>query len=332
MHTRTNFHTKMLMKKIIAGLCILAIVTLLGGALIWGSLTGPVNKNDTSSQEFVVENGAGTKAIGANLKEAGLIKSPLAFYVTAKLLHIENTIQAGTFRISPSQSLKQIAMNLTRGIDDIQITIPEGKRAEEIADILEASIPGYTEEWRQQLVRKEGYLFPDTYQIPHNADISLIIGLLTKEFESKYSQITLSPSNTLTKEELVILASLIEREARHDEDRPMVAGVIVNRLGIDMAVQIDATVQYAVGYQTNTKSWWKKDLTYDDLKIKSPYNTYTNTGLPPTPICNPGIEALEAAANPESHDYLFYITDQNGVNRYAKTLDQHNANIEKYGL
>jgi UPF0755 protein len=201
------------MRKILGILGIIGIFIVIGLSLWWGNLTGPVNKNDTSSKEFIVNNGAGIKAIGADLKEAGLIKSPFAFYITAKLLHIENTIQAGSFRISPSQSLKQIAMNLTRGIDDIQITIPEGKRAEEIADILEESIPGYTENWREQLVLKEGYLFPDTYQIPHNADISLIINLLTNEFERKYSQIAISPSNTLSNEELVILASLIERSA-----------------------------------------------------------------------------------------------------------------------
>ncbi|MDO8515080.1 MAG: endolytic transglycosylase MltG, partial [bacterium] len=127
----------------------------------------------------------------------------------------------------------------------------------------------------------------------------------------------------------LIIASLVEREARMEIDRPIVASVIYNRLKNDMAIDIDATVQYAIG-RTGTAGWWKKDLTIDDLKFKSPYNTYLNPGLPPTPICNPGLSSINAAVNPAKTDYLFYISDLSGKMYYAQTLSEHNRNINLY--
>ena len=117
-----------------------------------------------------------------------------------------------------------------------------------------------------------------------------------------------------------------------EEDRSLVASVIYNRLSIGMKLDIDATLQYALGYQEDDKRWWKKGLTNEDKKINSLYNTYTNPSLPPRPISNPGLSAISAALNPAQTDYLYYITDQNGKNRYATNLEGHNANIEKYGL
>ena len=192
-------------------------------------------------------------------------------------------------------------------------------------------MPNYESTWDDQLPSHEGYLFPETYLLPHNSTIQSIVTTLTDTFNDRYKEVTLGKT-TLNQSQLVILASLIEREGRKDEDRPLIASVIYNRLAIGMPLQIDATVQYALGYNSYEKTWWKKDLTYDDLKINSTFNTYTNTGLPPTPICNPGIKSIQAAANPANTNYLYYITDKNGVNHYAATLDQHNANIRKYGL
>jgi UPF0755 protein len=273
----------------------------------------------------------GVKAIGAKLQEAHLIKSAFAFYLTVKRLKLENKIQAGDFQLSPSDSTETIAQNLTKGALDVWVTIPEGKRAEEVTQILkDASFPSYDSTWQTQLKAHEGYLFPDTYLIQKNATIEQIISLLTSTFDNKIASL---PNRTnLSSAKIVILASLIEREAKKDEDRPLVSSVMHNRLDIGMPLQIDATVQYALGYDYYGKTWWKKELTFDDLKLNSPFNTYTNTGLPPTPIANPGIKALEAAASPATSSFLFYITDKNGVNRYAKTLTEHNANIKKYGL
>ena len=135
----------------------------------------------------------------------------------------------------------------------------------------------------------------------------------------------------MTEKEVLILASLVEKEARHDEDRQKVASIILKRLKNDIKLQIDATVQYALGYQSEEKTWWKKNLTQEDLDIDSPYNTYKNEGLPPGPIANPGLASIEAVINADANtSYLYYISDKNGNMHYARTLEEHQANIDKY--
>jgi len=152
-------------------------------------------------------------------------------------------------------------------------------------------------------------------------------------FDSKVDSLT--PSNTnLTKPQLIILASLIEREMKTGDERPIVAGIILNRLNAGMPLQIDATVQYAVasarcGSEIISCAWWEP-LASADLVINSPYNTYENTGLPPTPIANPGLSAIKAAYNPSTTDYLYYIHDSSGTIHYATTLEEQDANIKKY--
>jgi UPF0755 protein len=124
---------------------------------------------------------------------------------------------------------------------------------------------------------------------------------------------------------------MVEREARTDESRQQVASVMLNRIEDEMKLDIDATVQYAIGYDKTENSWWKKNLTFDDLEIESPYNTYRNANIPPAPICNPSLSSIQAVANADKNTpYYFYITDPNGNMHYAETLEQHNANIDKY--
>lgn len=315
------------MRKLLLAITIIAI----GLFFWWTNAISPVNTSDTHKEIFVIAKGQGVKAIAKNLKNQKLIRDENAFYLLIKQLGIENKIQAGSFRLSPSLSSEKIAQALTKGSLDAWITIPEGKRADEIADILQKAIPAYTDSWRQKLQANEGYLFPDTYLIPIDADIDQIIAIMRSTFDQKYATIT-NKKPTMTQHEIVTLASLIEREGKHDEDRPLIASVIYNRLDNGMPLQIDATVQYVLGYQPNESSWWKRHLSFDDLKVASAYNTYIHTNLPPTPIASPGMKALEAAMNPAETDYLFYITDKNGINHYGKTNEEHEQNIEKYGL
>lgn len=308
---------------------VLFIIVSIGGIWFWWQINStPVNPSDTSQKVFVIEQGAGVRSIANDLKQQGLIKSPTAFYLWVKFNHLENGIQAGDFRLSPSMSLAILTKNLTHGSLDYWVTIPDGKRALEIAAILQEKTSNYSDAWKEELIQNEGYLFPDTYLIPSTASIDDIVALLRKNFDAKYATIT--ANNALSEKQIVTVASLVEREARFPEDKPLVASVIYNRLHSGMPLQIDATVQYAVGYDKTEQSWWKKGLTVDDLKIDSPYNSYTNTGLPPTPICNPGASDLEAAANPANTDYIFYVSDSSGHLHFAKTLQQHNANIKKY--
>lgn len=320
------------MKKLFVIFLGIVLLLAVGGWMWWQRGTSAVNPQDKTQKMFIIQPGEGVNSIADRLKEEGLITDALVFSFIVRKEGYEKKIQAGDFRLSPSMNPQQIAETLTTGVIDIWITIPEGKRAEEIADILKENIPTYNDSWRQELVLREGYLFPDTYLIPKDATIDTIISIMTNNFEQRYAQATEEKTSNRSQKEIVILASLIEREGRHDEDRFLIASVLENRLDIGMALQIDATVQYALGYQPQQKLWWKQGVTFNDLKINSPYNTYLHPGLPPGPIANPGMEALEAAANPSETDYLYYITDKNGINRYAKTYEEHNANIKRYGL
>lgn len=299
--------------------------------LWWQNGIRAVSPNNNTPKIFVVEKGQGVREISRNLKIQGLIRDQIVFFLYARFNGIDKKIQAGDFRINPSMKATEIAENLTHGTLDIWVTIPEGKRAEEIADLLKEKMPQFEESWRAQLRENEGYLFPDTYLLPRGADADLVISILKNTFEQRYNTLDTSKS-TLTKNQIVIVASLIEREAKRDEDRKLVASVILNRLSIGMKLDLDASIQYALGYQEDEKRWWKKSLTFEDLKLNSPYNTYRVNGLPPTPISNPGLASLEAVVNPATTDYLFYISDSKGINRYAKDLEGHNANIKTYGL
>lgn len=319
------------MKKISIVLILLFLI-FFGAFIWWTNGLSPVNQNDRTEQIFVVRKGKAMRDIIQDLKKKGLIKDPVVFFLLVKKLGIDGKIQAGDFRLSPSMTAEEIAENLTHGTLDIWITIPEGKRAEEVAQILQKDLPSYQESWKEQLKKQEGYLFPDTYLVPKNADINTILSIMKNTFEKKFSQIPNIEKSKLTKNEIVIIASLVEREAKFQKDRPLVASVILNRLKIDMPLQIDATVQYVLGFQKNEKTWWKRDLTRNDLEIDSSFNTYQNTGLPPAPIANPGFDVLNGVVNAADTNYLYYISDKYGQNHYARTLQEHNANIKKFGL
>jgi len=265
---------------------ILAVVIFIFGSLWWNNGLSPVDSKDKSQKFFVIPKGTAIRTVGNELKKEKLIKDPVVFFIYIKLNNLDHDIQAGSYRLSSSMSLPQIMDTLGHGTIDIWVTIPEGLRSEEIAAILKENIPTYKPEWVDRLTEEEGYLFPDTYLIPRDATADSIIMLLKNNFYKKIESTGLTKDSPNLKK-IVTEASLIEREAKFAEDRPYVASVLNNRLSIGMALQIDATVQYVVGYNSNTKKWWSQPAPYQ-LKIESPYNTYINTGLPPTPICNPG--------------------------------------------
>lgn len=318
------------MKKILVVLGLLSLISILT-FVWWQNGLRPANTLDKTPKIFVVKNGEGVREIANNLKTGGLIKDPIVFFLLTKTEGIDKKIQAGDFRLNSAMSAQEVATNLTHGTLDIWTTIPEGLRATEIADILKAKIPSYSDYWKTALEINEGYLFPDTYLIPRDADINMILSLLKNNFQKKFDGVKDTKTTVLTDAQTVIIASIVEREAIFSEDRPMVASILINRLNIGMALGSDPTVQYAVGYQADTKSWWKKDLTIDDLAINSPYNTRKNAGLPPTPISNPGLSAIQAALTPAKTDYLYFFSDKQGHLHFATTLEGHNANIKKYG-
>lgn len=307
---------------------IILVVAAVAGLLYWGYGNAPVNPKDKANKIFVINRGEPIREIGNNLKKQGLIKDAVVFFIYLKLHAQDKNIQAGDYRLSPSMSLAKLVSNLNHGSLDHWITFPEGLRADEIADILARDLPSYKETWREKLNENEGYLFPDTYLIPKDADVDQVISTMRNNFNRRIADAGI----TLTGQKLanvIIIASIIQKEAKFAEDMPIVASVIYNRLDSGMALNVDPSISYALGKQPNGK-YWKAELTYDDLKINSPYNTYTNAGLPPGPISNPGIEAINAAINPADTNYLYYISDKSGKIHPARDINGHQANIKKY--
>jgi UPF0755 protein len=225
---------------------------------------------------------------------------------------------------------KEIAQQLTHGTNDLDVLVVEGKRAAEIAELFAKQMPSYSPDWNEQLTSYEGYLFPAKYSFAKNSTIQEVISAMTEEFDAVYKKV--NNSTSLSKADIVTLASLIEREAKHDQDRALISSVLHNRLSINMPLQVDATIQYALGYSQTEQTWWKKSISFEDLTVNSPYNTYTHQGLPPGPICNPGFAALNAAANPANTSYFYYMTDKKGITHYGKTLAEHNENIKRFEL
>jgi UPF0755 protein len=293
--------------------------------------TLPVNKNSKETKIFVIKKGENLDTIIKNLAKEDLIRNRIVFYLILKQLGIERKIQAGDFRLSPAMSAYQIASNLTHGTLDVWLTIIEGLRKEEIAQIVSQNFNIPETEFLKNA--EEGYLFPDTYLIPQQATAGGIIEILTNNFNRRFNDdLKLQAKKKgLSIKEVIILASLVEKEARHDNDRQKVASIILKRYREGMPLQIDATVQYALGYQADEKTWWKKTLSAEDLKIDSPYNTYKYVGLPPTPIANPGLASIKAVLEADVNTpYWYYLSDNTGKMHYATTLEEHNANIKKY--
>ena len=318
------------MKRSIIAVVVIAIL-ILGTVLWWENASSPVNPDDNHTINFMVGKGDDIREISVGLKTKGLIKSPVAFFLQIKLLNIDKKIQAGEFRLSPSMIMREIAENLTHGSFDISITFTPGQRARELAEILKKNITTYSPSWENILIANEGYLFPDTYFIAKDADIETIVSKMKDNFDRKYSEINTANSK-LNKSQIAILASLIEREANTDSEKPVIAGILINRLNAGIALQVDATIQYAKGKDMTTGKWWMPVTTEEYKSVISNYNTYLFTGLPPGPISNPGLESLKAAANPTNTNYLYYLHDKNGTIHYAKTIEEHEENVQKYTL
>jgi UPF0755 protein len=312
---------------IIAALLLTALIV--AGQLWFKEATSPASSDSKEQKIFVIKKGEGIRQIAERLKAEGLIRSPLAFYLVIRKGNLAKDIQAGDFKLSPSMSADEMALELTHGTIDIWITIPEGWRNGQIAMLL-ASELGIGEEEFLSLAR-EGYMFPDTYLAPKEASASAIVDILKRTFNQKVREDLKSEidRSNLSLDKIVILASIVEREAKDDKDRPLIAGVLKNRLDIGMPLQADATLQYIKGYDERTGNWWTPVVS-QDKEIDSRFNTYKYNGLPPAPISNPGLASIKAAANPSKTDYIYYLSEDNGTTHYAKTLQEHNANIRKY--
>ena len=307
---RPIFRNLISMKKVLPLSAICALLLIFIG--YWLYLPA---SNIVLNRSFVINQGDSLKTISLRLHKNKFTKNKYAFFVYAYLLNKSKDIKAGGFKISASDNLSQILAKLTIGGSyNFWLKIIPGQRIEEIT-------PKFSFD-----PSLEGYLFPDSYLIPNYFTVDDASSTIKNNFDNKISNLNI-PKNNLSQN--ITLASLLEREAKTKTDKQIVAGIINNRLKIGMALQIDASVQYARDLKTHPAKYWQP-LTRNDLKIVSPYNTYLNTGLPPRPICNPGQGSIFAATNPTPSDYLYYIHGTDGVMHYAKTLSEHNQNISKY--
>lgn len=306
--------------KIILAILVIITALALGGFFWYSQAIAPADPANHAKVPFVVVKNQSAYSVVEKLASKGLIKSALVGKIYLKLSGLGTKIQAGAYTIAPDVAMQTILFSLTSGPSDIWVTIPEGFRREQIAERFFSKLNGPDAQFDSlEFIAKtatiEGRLFPDTYLIPTSANADLVISQMLANFSKK--------GGTVAQNEL-ILASLIEREAKTDSERPIIAGIIQNRLKGGWPLQIDATVQYALGKNSD---WWPKEI---DTKMISIFNTYLREGLPPRPICNPGQASVRAAQNPQSTDYWFYIHDNQGQVHFAKTSNEHVANIDKY--
>ena len=307
-----------------------AVIVAWGGWFWWKYSIAPVDPTNSTPVMFVVSKNEVAKDIAADLEATNLIHSKTGFYLLVKLLGIEKELQYGEFRLNKSMDARTIAQELTtHGNLDVWVTTLEGWRDEEIATQLAKDLDMPEDQFLQYA--SPGYMFPDTYNIPRDATGAAVAKIFSDTFNTKVTAAMREDAKKtgLTFNQIITLASLLEKEGT-DQDWPVIAGILLNRIKLGMPLQVDATLQYALGYQPFEKTWWKKELTDEDKKINSPYNTYTNVGLPPGPISNPSEASIKAAIYPTDSDYLYYLHEPTGAVHYAKTIDDHNANIQKY--
>lgn len=297
------------------------------------------NEGPLETPEIVlIESGAGVAQIAAKLEQQNIISSAFAFKVAARLTQKQSRLKAGEYEFAPHVSLRDVLNKLEAG-DVIlrQITVPEGKTSYEVVQLFNAK-DDLTDNGALNLtlIPPEGSLLPETYRYQSTdtpQDIvmrmtSAMTKVLDEAWENKAPNLPIK-----TKEEALVLASLIEKETGVKDERKRVAGVFINRLNKGMLLQTDPTVIYAITkgeHKNDGKGPLGRRLLTKDLGVDSPYNTYKYAGLPPGPICNPGKASIEAALNPEKHDYLFFVADGTGGHAFGKTNAEHLRNVSKW--
>ena len=268
----------------------------------------------------------------------GVLAHPLAFRILSRLRHVDADVKAGEYRFPAHQSSDEVLRRLVHGEQfAVWVTLPEGYTARQIAQALAGHGLGRADAYDAVFLHRgitlggvematlEGCLFPSTYLIPTDDGPEATAKILVDQFRSELPGDATSRAKALgrTVPEVVTIASLVEREGKVDEDRPLIASVIYNRLRRGMPLEVDASIEYVFPEHHDV-------ITKRDLQIDSPYNTYRHTGLPPTPIANPGKSSLDAAFRPAKSEYLYYVAKPDGHSAFANTLQEHNANVERY--
>ncbi|HJZ05222.1 hypothetical protein A2634_00430 [Candidatus Amesbacteria bacterium RIFCSPHIGHO2_01_FULL_48_32] len=307
------------------GFCAAASITF---SYFWiFSQLSPAGSSGSPSVTFNIAPNQPALTTVSSLHTTGLIRSILAARVYLKFTGLDSRLRPGSYSLSPALSAKEIFAALATGPQDVKITLPEGWRREQIALRVSSDLPNFdTLEFVYQTASIEGQLFPDTYRFSPTSQASDVIRIMTENFRRK------SGLSIPSQQDLLIIASLVEREAKLAVDRPIIAGIIQKRLKNNWPLQIDATVQYArdsanCQLLTVNCQFWQPVF---DTKLSSVFNTYQNVGLPPHPIANPGLASIQAVLAPVDSPYWYYLAGTDGVTYYAKTLTEHNINVDKY--
>ena len=294
-------------------------------------------------KEFVIMKGEGVNEISRNLKRSGLIGSSLVFETYLWLHDQEGNLKAGSYDLQTNLSIKELTDHLIGGVIDneIKIKIIEGWDNRDIAEYLSKNNVAARDDFMEKTKNRgdlhnqydflkgsitlEGYLFPDTYRVFTDSTVEQIINKMLANFDKKLSEKMREDIKNQGKSvyEIMTLASIIEKEVQTAEDKRMAADVFYKRLEIDMQLQSDATVGYVTGKNATRAS-------YEDIRVDSLYNTYKYKGLPPGPICNPGLDSIMGAIYPKSNDYWFFLTTEENEVIYSKTAEEHSENKAKY--
>ena len=276
---------------------------------------------------ITIESGASLQSIAADLESSNVIKSPFFFRLSVTMQGGEKRLIAGDYLLDKKEGPTDLAYRITKGqfhLNTFKATIPEGWSVMQIGEYLKSNLPDFDKvKFLSLAKRKEGYLFPDTYFISPAIKPEALIDLMSKNFDLKIKTVTSLATSTHSLEDVIIMASILEEEARTTESRRIIAGILWKRLSLDMPLQVDSTFLYINGKTTY-------ELTVDDLKINSPYNTYKYRGLPPGPISNPGLDAINSTLNPIDSKYLYFLSSRSGKMYYATTFEQHKRNKELY--
>lgn len=322
-----------------------AITAILIGSFIFIQI-GPYNKNNSSDIKIEIPKGASVNTISDILYKNKLIRNKFVFKTVAKLSNKVTEFKAGKYLLNQTYSNNDIVDLLVSGKtyeNGIKVTIPEGSTSKEIVDILVKNKLGSKVKYEElidspksfysefsfldenDIISLEGFLYPETYYFDEDSSEKEVLSKMLDAFNSEYDNNLKKKQKEMkmTLQQVVNLASIVEKEAVLDKDRPIIASVFYNRLDIDMPLQSDATIQYAFDKR-------KQIVTYKDLEIDSPYNSYKNKGLPPTPIANPGIKSIEAVLNPADTDYLYFVAKMDGGNNYSTNYKDHLKYVEEY--
>ena len=304
------------------------LLLLAGGAAVYGYTLIQPPENFPQNEYIEIEEGSSINEIAAKLKGAGLIRSESVFYGVLVLFYDPTNIKASTYRFNEPLSVFALAERLSEG--DFGVALKrfvhyEGERTRDVARRAEEVLEGFdAERFIALAANDQGKLFPDTYLLPEHFTAEELHTLMLENYESRIGQLRPAiEASPFTEHEVLTLASILEREANSRESMRIVSGILQDRLKIGMPLQVDAVFEF-IHDKPGT------ELTKEDLQVDSPYNTYINPGLPPGPIGNPGLTAIEAVLRPEPSPYLYYLTAPDGTFYYATTYDQHQDNINAY--